>query len=452
MHPSAPRTAALARSLVLSTAIAGGCFADPGPVGSGDDETGTTGTTTTTASDDSTGTPTTGGPGECGNSQLDDGEACDNGPSNGQNGASCKPDCTLNVCGDGYLAASEGCDDGNIVDDDGCDNSCKLTGCGDGKPGPGEQCDDGNDVDDDGCSNLCKLPSCGDAVVQADEECDLGRMNGDDQQCTLACKLAVCGDGEVLVGVEECDDGNQDATDACSNMCTLASCGDAILQPGEDCDDGNTVDDDGCSNSCEALCGNGIVDPGETCDDGNILDDDTCGATCQRTAFLVFVTSQKFSGNLGGVQGANSKCNVLATAAGLPGAGKYRAWLSSDTDAPFDSFFQSNLPYRRPDGTLVADSWSDLVSGGLGAPISVSETGVSIGGGANDCSSLDKLVWTNTGPAGTLDNEAHCDGWTVAQALIKGGAGNLGNINFGWTDLCQLGCSSMARLYCFEQP
>ena len=454
MHSHAPRTAALARSIVL--AMAGGCFADPGPVGSGNDETGATGTSTTTASDDSTGAPTgeptTDGPADCGNSQIDAGEACDNGElNNGQGGGICKADCTLNTCGDGYVATSEGCDDGNAIDDDACDNSCKLTGCGDGKLGPGEQCDDGDTVDNDGCSNLCKLPLCGDGNLGEGEGCDDGPDNGDDQACTLDCTTAVCGDGKLLVGVEACDDGNQNDADACSNMCQQATCGDMIVQPNEDCDDGNMVDDDGCSNICSTLCGNAFLDPGEACDDGNNLDGDTCSPTCQRTGFLVFVTSQKFSGDLGGVQGADAKCNALAASAGLPGAGHYRAWLSSDTTAPFDSFVHSNLPYRLPDGQQVADNWSDMTTSSLLHPISRTEVGNSLAGDP-ECDNDDARVWTATTPTGLLKLEAHCDGWTKGGNLAQGGLGSALQIGPGWTDACGMSCGVMARLYCFEQP
>ena len=35
-------------------------------------------------------------------------------------------DCTLTVCGDSFLGASEGCDDGNSTDGDGCSSSCQI--------------------------------------------------------------------------------------------------------------------------------------------------------------------------------------------------------------------------------------------------------------------------------------------------------------------------------------
>lgn len=155
----------------------------------------------------------------CGNGLLEEQEQCDLGPDNADDGP-CKSDCTLAVCGDGFIGPGEACDDGNAVDDDDCTNTCALPTCGDGVLHDGEECDDGNAVPTDDCLDTCLLPTCGDTVVWA--------------------------------GVEECDDGeNGVQTDACLAGCIAATCGDSILWEGvESCDDGNTVDFDGCNSDC----------------------------------------------------------------------------------------------------------------------------------------------------------------------------------------------------------
>ena len=249
------------------------------------DETGP-GTTTL---DPTTGDPTTGTPANCGNSQIDEGEECDNGAlNNGKNGSICKADCTKNSCGDGYPASSEGCDDGNSVDDDECSNACKSAGCGNGVLGADEECDDGNPVDDDACSNLCKSPFCGDGNKGADEACDDGAMNGDDQACKLDCTLAMCGDGKVQINMEACDDGNQVDNDSCANDCKLATCGDGVTQDGEQCDDGDQDDTNECTKLCKTpICGDSIVTPTmmEECDLGGMNNDNAaCTATCKTAA------------------------------------------------------------------------------------------------------------------------------------------------------------------------
>src|SRR3954468_8304546 len=53
----------------------------------------------------------------------------------------------------------------------------------------------------------------------------------------------------------------------------------------------------------------------------------------------VFVTSQEYNGNLGGLQGADLKCRTLAMKAGLLATGSvYKAWLSDNTTSPSRRF------------------------------------------------------------------------------------------------------------------
>ena len=242
-------------------------------------------TAPSTGESDPTTTATTDGD-ACGNAQIDEGESCDNGMlNNGMNGSICKDDCQLNVCGDGYAASNEGCDDGNTADGDGCGADCKLEGCGDGVLKPPEECDDGNVLDGDGCSSLCRNPYCGDKTKDPGEECDAGAdKNLDKNLCTSMCKINVCGDGLVLEGMEACDDGNADE-DACTDMCLLPTCGDGKVQAGEECDDGPGDADDACTAFCkEPECGDGLVQPsmGEECDAaGDNGNDKACTEACK---------------------------------------------------------------------------------------------------------------------------------------------------------------------------
>lgn len=61
------------------------------------------------------------------------------------------------VCGDGVVASTEQCDDGNAVGNDGC-TACLRDYCGDGviNNGGREQCDDGNTLYNDGCDANCR--------------------------------------------------------------------------------------------------------------------------------------------------------------------------------------------------------------------------------------------------------------------------------------------------------
>ncbi|MDC0719048.1 fibrinogen-like YCDxxxxGGGW domain-containing protein [Nannocystis bainbridge] len=234
--------------------------------GNASDSTTTTGDTTTTSTSTSTSTTETGttsvdtttttdgttGPAPfCGDGEVDDGEACDAGPANADDG-NCTLACALAECGDGLVQAGvEACDDANDDDDDACTNNCALATCGDGAVQVGEACDDANADDTDACLSTCLAASCGDGHVRDGvEACD--DANADDTDaCLTTCELAKCGDGHVQDGVEVCDDGNAAQTDACLTDCIAASCGDGHVQAGvEQCDDADADEGDGCTSVC----------------------------------------------------------------------------------------------------------------------------------------------------------------------------------------------------------
>ena len=71
-------------------------------------------------------------PPNCGDGNVDPGEQCDNGASNGP-GQECNADCTANTCGDGVKSVSEECDEGaDNGPDGGCSVECKInpSACG----------------------------------------------------------------------------------------------------------------------------------------------------------------------------------------------------------------------------------------------------------------------------------------------------------------------------------
>jgi len=209
------------------------------------------------------------------------------------------------TCGDGVVAATEACDDGNTISGDGCDPDCKVeqgytcagepsacaTACGDGLVAGAEACDDGNTISGDGCD-----PDCG---VEPGFKC-----TGMPSACATKC-----GDG-IKAGFEECDDGNGKPADGCDPSCEIepgfscagqpsvctAGCGDGLVVGSEGCDDGNAVAGDGCDDTCQAepgylcggmpsmctpVCGDGIKAGFEECDDGNPIAGDGCDAGCE---------------------------------------------------------------------------------------------------------------------------------------------------------------------------
>ena len=103
-------------------------------------------------------------------------------------------------CGNGELTDDEACDDGNKSSGDGCNETClqvesgfscaspgkacrEIARCGDGFVASSERCDDGNVAPGDGCSERCKIElgkKCeGSPSVCSDAECgnDHARVN-----------------------------------------------------------------------------------------------------------------------------------------------------------------------------------------------------------------------------------------------------------------------------------
>ena len=166
----------------------------------------------------------------------------------------------------------------------------------------------------------------------------------------------------------------------------------------------------------------------------------------------VFVTSQAYGGNLGGLAGADANCQSRADASDLVPPGTYKAWLSASTGWPADGvrFTQSSVPYTRLDGTRIANYWPDLIDGRLSAPLNVNEAGITVG---------ETFVWTGTLPNGTWYErelvadgvvlEPHCQDWSTSEDI-----GGIGNVNFmqnGWTTVGFSACSASRPLYCFQQ-
>lgn len=168
----------------------------------------------------------------------------------------------------------------------------------------------------------------------------------------------------------------------------------------------------------------------------------------------VFVTKNLYNGNLGGLTGADQKCQSAATTANL--GGTWKAWLSSSTVSASSRLTHHTGPYVILSGAVIAKNWTDLTDGTLASPINVTESREVLSSGQNG-------VWTNTDASGNIptSNNASCNDWTSSQskALAQSNAlGRIGSNNqkdFGWTlaNYPPILCAndSLLRLYCFEQ-
>lgn len=281
---------------------------------------------------------------------------------------------------------------------------------------------------------------CGDGVVQVaqGEECDLGDDNSDVGPCTNSCKHAECGDGHVRDGLEECDQGEANSWDygSCSPKCTWNSyCGDGQVDPKhEQCDFGD-------------LNGTGESNEGDV----------PCSAACLWLAKIVFVSSETYTGALGGVSGADLKCRALAQAVGLVNAKRFRAWISDGVSSPiarFDEIGVDSLPYAMRNGKIVATNFQELIDDGPRAGISVTEKGTIL---------QLKQVWTNTSAfGGTFSVVNHCAEWAASDMELTARIGinalpdeqgpdwESWRSERQWTSYLARTCSKSAHLYCFE--
>jgi hypothetical protein len=196
--------------------------------------------------------------------------------------------------------------------------------------------------------------------------------------------------------------------------------------------------------------------PPEASADASVDATEGSAADAVATGRVVFVSSALYDGNLGGLSGADSKCQGLASAAGL--AGTYKAWLSDSTTAAASRLTHATTPYVLADGTVVAQGWSQLVGGGdLLHAVTETESGGPAPVGSFQCSPGEPTVWTNTDPYGKRLT-ANCSDWTsntVAPGFV--GVANTA-LSPWWTEDCESGpglaqvtCADTAAIYCIQQ-
>ncbi len=244
------------------------------------------------------------------------------------------------------------------------------------------------------------ITPCGNGDLDPGEQCDDGPGNGDQLFCKENCTLNVCGDGKLLVNWEICDEGTANS-DAWGSLCGT-SC-----EPAPRCGDGKLQVE---YESCDLGPNNG----GPTGDAQGVL----CDTSCKAQRLRGFVTAAVFTGDLGGLFGADLKCQEAAAAAGLAEPMRFHALLSTgniDAKTRFEAVAAA-MPYVLVTGKKFADNFAALLEAGpLGEGISVTETGVAL---------YKRNVATNTAPGGTVFSpDQHCQGWTSADPAHKARVG-----------------------------
>jgi hypothetical protein len=144
-----------------------------------------------------------------------------------------------------------------------------------------------------------------------------------------------------------------------------------------------------------------------------------------------FVTSATYDGNLGGLTGADQKCQARADAAGLPGS--YRAWLDATGDTSRTSNqWPTGSVFELVTGAEFAGSYSFLVTNPWHTPrLALDETGLARSG----------YAWAGGG----------CSNWSSNSASSSGNRGALQGFE-DWENAYQSSsCAELLPLYCFQQ-
>ena len=178
----------------------------------------------------------------------------------------------------------------------------------------------------------------------------------------------------------------------------------------------------------------------------------------------VFVTSGTFNGNLGGIAGADAKCQAAAnSSSSIVPPGSYLAWLSGTSFSPALRFTHSIQRYVLPgaDEFTVANNYTDLTDGALLHAINIDETGSGVSPAGTP-----GTTWTATDADGTKvpflsgnrcdDNSVDGNVWTNSAALAQNVAnqaivGLTSSTSAGWSNIAVQTCDAPRRLYCFQQ-
>ena len=184
----------------------------------------------------------------------------------------------------------------------------------------------------------------------------------------------------------------------------------------------------------------------------------------QPTEKKIFVTSETYTGNLGGLAGADNHCQALATAAKIKGT--YKAWLSAYPAYEHSASVRlqhSKVQYvdTCSPSHVIADDWTSLTSGVLKYPITCDE--------AHHPIPRDEptgFVWTASDTAGQgpdiffqADGKYACGDWTLEDNNHQATFGIIGQADYLWTGAVvqsntlytEYSCGDPLHLYCVEQ-
>jgi hypothetical protein len=171
----------------------------------------------------------------------------------------------------------------------------------------------------------------------------------------------------------------------------------------------------------------------------------------------VFVTSTTYDGNLGGIAGADAKCQARADAASL--GGTWKAMISDGSTNASSRILNRTKPVFTISGKLAWNPSQQVILGGDTNPAngygSLPFGGAGIVGSAINITELGTapaayVVWAATNTNGLVQGTSHCSNWTSNSSGISGYYGNASATNATWISQNVSPCNNSYRLYCLE--
>lgn len=153
-------------------------------------------------------------------------------------------------------------------------------------------------------------------------------------------------------------------------------------------------------------------------------------------ANYAFVTEAAFDGLLGGLSGADARCQAAADDAGLPG--RFVAFLATTDGGSALARLSGAEGWFRPDGLPLGDRIELLAQARFFSTFAQTE----------HQRVPDLFAWTGTANDGGL-GQGTCLDWTSNDHAQEGSSGGTFFVNVGWLGNAVGACDTQRALYCF---